>query len=116
MNKKIFDLDEGSIAGFFLGSLENSCPNTVILNNPAEGYAINTYEGKISSLFVCFLEGYNGFQCFSGLIKLNNCYFTVNSKTTIDEIKNIVDSDLIMPPKTTYIEPKLRSALTIYEI
>ncbi len=36
--------------------------------------------------------------------------------TTIDEIKNIVDSDLIMPPKTTYIEPKLRSALTIYEI
>ena len=36
--------------------------------------------------------------------------------TSIDEIKNIVDSDLIMPPKTTYIEPKLRSALTIYEI
>ena len=36
--------------------------------------------------------------------------------TTIEEIKNIVDSDLIMPPKTTYIEPKLPSALTIYEI
>ena len=36
--------------------------------------------------------------------------------TTIAEIKNIVDSGLIMPPKTTYIEPKLRSALTIYEI
>ncbi|SEB38920.1 Uncharacterized conserved protein, DUF1015 family [Tenacibaculum sp. MAR_2009_124] len=36
--------------------------------------------------------------------------------TTIEEIKNIVDSNLIMPPKTTYIEPKLRSALTIYEI
>ena len=36
--------------------------------------------------------------------------------TTIEEIKKIVDSDLIMPPKTTYIEPKLPSALTIYEI
>ncbi len=35
--------------------------------------------------------------------------------TTINELKNIVDSGLIMPPKTTYIEPKLRSALTIYE-
>ena len=35
--------------------------------------------------------------------------------TTIDELKNIVDADLLMPPKTTYIEPKLRSALTIYE-
>ena len=35
--------------------------------------------------------------------------------TTINELKNIVDADLLMPPKTTYIEPKLRSALTIYE-
>ncbi|MCI2228048.1 DUF1015 domain-containing protein [Polaribacter sp. MSW13] len=35
--------------------------------------------------------------------------------TTISELKEIVDADLLMPPKTTYIEPKLRSALTIYE-
>ena len=35
--------------------------------------------------------------------------------TDITELKNIVDSGLLMPPKTTYIEPKLRSALTIYE-
>jgi uncharacterized protein (DUF1015 family) len=35
--------------------------------------------------------------------------------TTIDELKNIVDKGLLMPPKTTFIEPKLRSALTIYE-
>lgn len=35
--------------------------------------------------------------------------------TTISELKEIVDAGLLMPPKTTYIEPKLRSALTIYE-
>ena len=35
--------------------------------------------------------------------------------TNISELKSIVDAGLIMPPKTTYIEPKLRSALTIYE-
>ena len=34
---------------------------------------------------------------------------------TINELKEIVNADLLMPPKTTYIEPKLRSALTIYE-
>lgn len=34
---------------------------------------------------------------------------------TIDEIKNVADEGLIMPPKSTYIEPKLRSGLTIYE-
>jgi len=36
--------------------------------------------------------------------------------TTIEEITTIVDKGMVMPPKTTYIEPKLRSALTIYEI
>ena len=35
---------------------------------------------------------------------------------TVDEIKTIADANLVMPPKSTYIEPKLRSGLTIYEI
>ncbi|MGD1946613.1 MAG: DUF1015 domain-containing protein [Croceivirga sp.] len=35
---------------------------------------------------------------------------------TIEEIKAIADANLVMPPKSTYIEPKLRSGLTIYEI
>lgn len=34
---------------------------------------------------------------------------------TFDEIKEISDAGLTMPPKSTYIEPKLRSGLTIYE-
>ncbi|MEO0570843.1 MAG: DUF1015 domain-containing protein [Bacteroidota bacterium] len=35
---------------------------------------------------------------------------------TMDEVKAIADAHLVMPPKSTYIEPKLRSGLTIYEI
>ena len=34
---------------------------------------------------------------------------------TIDQIKNIADEGLTMPPKSTYIEPKLRSGVAIYE-
>lgn len=34
----------------------------------------------------------------------------------IEEIKEIADLNLIMPPKSTYIEPKFRSGLVIYEI
>lgn len=34
---------------------------------------------------------------------------------TIEEIKQVADEGLTMPPKSTYIEPKLRSGLTIYE-
>ncbi len=34
----------------------------------------------------------------------------------INEIKAVADHDLIMPPKSTYIEPKFRSGLLIYEL
>lgn len=34
---------------------------------------------------------------------------------TINEIKAIANDGLTMPPKSTYIEPKLRSGVTIYE-
>jgi len=33
----------------------------------------------------------------------------------ISELKEIADANLQMPPKSTYIQPKMRSALTIYE-
>lgn len=33
----------------------------------------------------------------------------------IEDIKSIADEGLVMPPKTTYIDPKLRSGVTIYE-
>ncbi|MBS9463081.1 DUF1015 domain-containing protein [Flagellimonas sp. HMM57] len=34
----------------------------------------------------------------------------------IDEVKAIADEGLVMPPKSTYIEPKLRSGMAIYEL
>lgn len=34
---------------------------------------------------------------------------------TVEEIKQVANENLTMPPKSTYIEPKLRSGLTIYE-
>ncbi|AWH85642.1 DUF1015 domain-containing protein [Flavobacterium album] len=35
---------------------------------------------------------------------------------SIEEIKHLADNNLIMPPKSTYIEPKIRSGLVVYEI
>jgi len=35
---------------------------------------------------------------------------------TIEEIKAIADAGQVMPPKSTYIEPKLRSGIAIYEL
>lgn len=33
----------------------------------------------------------------------------------VEELKQIADDGLKMPPKSTFIEPKLRSGVTIYE-
>jgi uncharacterized protein (DUF1015 family) len=35
---------------------------------------------------------------------------------TFEQLKDVADSGAIMPPKTTWIEPKLRSGITIYEL
>lgn len=35
---------------------------------------------------------------------------------TIDQVKRVADNQMNMPPKSTWVEPKLRSGLTIYPI
>lgn len=50
--------------------------------------------------------------------KVDNQEFKVGfglKPATIKQIKAIADQGLTMPPKSTYIEPKLRSGITIYE-
>jgi uncharacterized protein (DUF1015 family) len=50
--------------------------------------------------------------------KIDNGEFAVGFgmvPAEIDEIKKIADEGLKMPPKSTFIEPKLRSGVTIYE-
>ena len=50
--------------------------------------------------------------------KIDSGEFTVGFgmvPATIEQMKHIADDGLKMPPKSTYIEPKLRSGVTIYE-
>lgn len=35
---------------------------------------------------------------------------------TMEQVKRVADNQMIMPPKSTWVEPKLRSGLTIYNI
>jgi len=35
---------------------------------------------------------------------------------SIQQVKRVADNGLNMPPKSTWVEPKLRSGLTIYPI
>jgi uncharacterized protein (DUF1015 family) len=46
----------------------------------------------------------------SGKAKVAFAHFPVS----MDQLKKIADADCIMPPKSTWIEPKLRSGLTVF--
>ena len=45
----------------------------------------------------------------------NNLAFILKP-TNFNDIKEISDNNLVLPPKSTYIEPKLRSGITIFEL
>ena len=36
--------------------------------------------------------------------------------TSMDQLMNVADKGLVMPPKSTWFEPKLRDALTVHMI
>jgi len=62
---------------------------------------------------------YNGGKGYRKLIKLvndnENSVAFILYPHNVEEIKKVADTNNIMPPKSTWIEPKMRSALTIYE-
>ena len=37
-------------------------------------------------------------------------------RPSVEDIKSVADADRVMPPKSTYVEPKLRSGLLVYSL
>ena len=63
-----------------------------------------------------FISGMDTNQnTFSKIDKLENGMLLKLFPHTMDEIIQIADSGETMPPKSTWIEPKIRSGVTIYE-
>ena len=65
---------------------------------------------------VSFIEGTKGMkgiqqQINSGKGKVAFALYPVS----IEQLKRVADTNNIMPPKSTWIEPKMRSGLTVYE-
>ncbi len=63
-----------------------------------------------------YTEGLSGMAYVKGLVDKGDYKIGFEVlPSTIAEVKKIADAGLRMPPKATYIEPKLRSGITIYE-
>lgn len=63
-----------------------------------------------------FIEGTKGLEALEEIVNNNiaDVSFALHP-VSIEQLKLIADTNNIMPPKSTWIEPKLRSGLTIYE-
>jgi uncharacterized protein (DUF1015 family) len=63
-----------------------------------------------------FMEGPKGLEALSQAVDKQGtgAAFTLFAPT-VDDIKRIADAGQTMPPKSTWVEPKLRSGLVVYE-
>lgn len=63
-----------------------------------------------------FLDGSKGILALQETIDKKEFDLAVTLyQTSIEEVRAVAENDLIMPPKSTWIEPKLRTGLVIYE-
>lgn len=65
---------------------------------------------------ISFMDGTKGIGNLQACI--DSCEFDLAItlyQTSIEEVKEVAENNLIMPPKSTWIEPKLRTGLIIYE-
>lgn len=66
---------------------------------------------------VGFIKGYKGSKALKKAVTKHNAKVAFGLfPVSIDELKHIADNNEIMPPKSTWIEPKMRSGLTIYDL
>lgn len=63
-----------------------------------------------------FLDGSKGILTLQEMIDGNDYDLAITLyQTSIEEVKAVAENNLIMPPKSTWIEPKIRTGLIIYE-
>ena len=64
-----------------------------------------------------FIGGIKGLKAIEEIVdKHENAVGFALYPTSIDDLMDIADSGEVMPPKSTWFEPKLRSGLFIHEI
>ena len=87
-----------------------------ILQNNVLGPMLGIDDPKTNSR-ISFIGGIRGNEELERLV--NECGYAVAFSmypTTIDDLMSIADSKKIMPPKSTWFEPKLRSGLFVHTV
>ena len=101
------------IKGTYNNDLLSILPTSILSNNILQpifkiddnSKEINYINGKIP---------HN--EIFRIVNESKNSHAFILKPTNFNDIKKISDNSLVLPPKSTYIEPKLRSGITMFEL
>ena len=91
------------------------CLDAQLLSNLVLSPILGIHDLKTDNR-VNFIEGTKGMKALQDSVDSNKAkvafgFFPVS----IDQLKRVADTNNIMPPKSTWIEPKIRSGLTVFE-
>ncbi|MFT4601281.1 MAG: hypothetical protein ACI857_001459 [Arenicella sp.] len=94
-----------------VNSLDTAILTNMILN-PILGVKDLKTDNRVS-----FINGAKGLAGIENEVDLGKaiCGFAL-APVSVDQLKAVADKNEIMPPKSTWIEPKLRSGLTMYPL
>ncbi len=94
-----------------LGKLDVSIVEKYLLKN-----ILHITDSKTDSR-LSFIDGGKGIGTLQHIIDGGKADLAITLyPTSIQELKAVAENNLIMPPKSTWIEPKLRTGLVVYEM
>ena len=91
------------------------CLDAQLLSNLVLSPILGIHDLKTDNR-VNFIEGTKGMKALQESVDNNASKVAFGLfPVSIDQLKRVADTNNIMPPKSTWIEPKIRSGLTIFE-
>lgn len=118
---------KGTFGMFFEGQWYELKINETITNNPVDDLDVSILQNKLLQPIlgindpktdhnIDFIGGIRGMEELEKRCK-EDCIVAFSMyPTTISELFQVADANLLMPPKSTWFEPKLRSGLLIHRI
>lgn len=83
-------LDDASFKGNRVGEKISCSIDRSELISLDHGYAIHTLKGVVTSIFICFLDGYEGYRHYQGEILFENQSVNLDQHTTPSEVDVLI--------------------------
>ncbi len=99
----------------------------LLVDDPVEGLDVAVLQNEIldpvlgiddpkTNTRISFVGGIRGLKELERLVDGNGGVAFAMYPTSMKELFNVADAGLLMPPKSTWFEPKLRSGLFIHSL